>query len=584
MDSSKPPLRKSLSAKFLIVAILALAFGLRLWGVGFGLPHLYHADEPIVVNHALAYGTGDLHPHFFNIPPLVSYLLFIGYGLYYLAGTVAGIFPTLRDFEYLFYGNPASFYLIARVIFGVIFGTFSVFLVYRLGRWWRNEREALLPALFLAVNFLHARDSHYIYADIPLVLVLLGGFILMFRLLEPVPESREKKERRFPGWGRHFAVGTMIGLATAVKYNGIFLLIPYVWISLRQLSPRHWFRAWLMAGCAAFLVFVILNPFSVLDVDFFLRELREQSAANQGNFSILHHFRYSLMGAFTSVALLLALAGAVKGLFSRNVYRQAISVFIFGYYAVLCRWGQPYDRYVLPLVPFLCLTLSDMILTVDHVWTRKVKGFTFPRISRKARVTITLLLMVLCFFPPLLKVVCWDVLMSRPDTRTLAGEWIEQNIPSGAKVAIDREFHGPRLRFTPDQLREKLPKATPAQSRRVQALIEVPREPAYELYFTTKDLTPSRFLFAQPAVLRDLEEMKRKGIRWIVTTPAGNPPDDFLLGLENRAVLLAGFSPFKDGRSDAVYDEQILTGGPFLWRDILARERNGYPVFIYELR
>jgi len=537
-----------------------------------------------VVNHALAYGAGDLHPHFFNIPPLVSYLLFVGYGLYYCAGAVTGIFPALRDFEYLFYGNPSSFYLIARVIFGVILGAFSVFLLYRLSRRWGSEREALLSALFLAVNFLHARDSHYIYVDIPLVFVLLGGFILMFRLFEPVSETREKEERRFTGWGRHFVVGAMMGLATAVKYNGVFLLIPYVWISIRLLSPRQWIRAWLVAGCAAFLVFVILNPFSALDVDFFLSELREQSAANQGNFSMFHHFRYSLMGSFTFVALLLALAGVVKGLFSRDVRRQAISVFIFGYYAVLCRWGQPYDRYVLPLVPFLCLTLSDMILTMNRVWGRKMRGFTFPQINHKTRVMITSLLVALCLLPPLLKIVCWNVLMSKPDTRTLAREWIERNIPSGAKVALDREFHGPRLRFTQDQLREKLPNATPAQSRRVQALIEWPREPSYELYFTAVDLTASRFLFAQPVVLRDLEEVKRKGIRWIVTTSAASPPDNFLLELENRAVLSASFSPFRDGRNDAIHDEQILTGGPFLWRDILARERNGYPILIYELR
>ncbi|MBU9889857.1 MAG: hypothetical protein KTQ49_08335, partial [Candidatus Omnitrophica bacterium] len=56
---------------FVLTGILALAFAVRAFGVPFGLPYLYHADEPVVVNHALAYGTGDLHPRFFNIPPLV---------------------------------------------------------------------------------------------------------------------------------------------------------------------------------------------------------------------------------------------------------------------------------------------------------------------------------------------------------------------------------------------------------------------------------------------------------------------------------------------------------------------------------
>ena len=91
------------SGTVLMLGILALGLALRLAGVSFGLPHLYHADEPIVVNHALAYGTGDFHPHFFKIPPLVSYLLFLFYGLSYLVGKGIGLFQNVGDFELLFF-------------------------------------------------------------------------------------------------------------------------------------------------------------------------------------------------------------------------------------------------------------------------------------------------------------------------------------------------------------------------------------------------------------------------------------------------------------------------------------------------
>ncbi len=57
-----------------IYLILVLGFMIRLYGVKFGLPGLYHADETIVVNHALAYGTGDLNPHFFRIPSIPLYI------------------------------------------------------------------------------------------------------------------------------------------------------------------------------------------------------------------------------------------------------------------------------------------------------------------------------------------------------------------------------------------------------------------------------------------------------------------------------------------------------------------------------
>jgi len=90
-----------------LCSILLIGFSLRLWGVHFGLPHLYHADEPIVVNHALAYGTGDFNPHFFKIPPLVSYLLFICYGVFFVLGRAFGFFAGVQDFEFLFYSRES---------------------------------------------------------------------------------------------------------------------------------------------------------------------------------------------------------------------------------------------------------------------------------------------------------------------------------------------------------------------------------------------------------------------------------------------------------------------------------------------
>jgi len=47
--------------RYALVGILALALGLRLWGIGFGLPHRYHIDEPPQVIAALRLGQGDYH-------------------------------------------------------------------------------------------------------------------------------------------------------------------------------------------------------------------------------------------------------------------------------------------------------------------------------------------------------------------------------------------------------------------------------------------------------------------------------------------------------------------------------------------
>src|SRR3989338_2619161 len=146
-------INKHLGPDLPLWGILALAFTLRIVAINFGLPHLYHADETIVVNHALAYGTGDFNPHFFKIPPLVSYLLFVAYGLYYGIGCVFGIFGGISDFQELIVNDPTSFYLLGRIVFGVFLGTLSLYVLYRLIKKFVTMEHALLSAFFFAVSF-----------------------------------------------------------------------------------------------------------------------------------------------------------------------------------------------------------------------------------------------------------------------------------------------------------------------------------------------------------------------------------------------------------------------------------------------
>ncbi len=555
----------------LLLGILALAFLVRVFAVNFGLPELYHADEPIVVNHALAYGTGDLNPHFFKIPPLVSYLLFFCYGIFYVLGRTAGYFHSVRDLEQLFYSDPTSFYLIARVIFGVLLGTATVYGVYRLvKRLWTTEM-ALWAALLLAVNFLHARDSHYIYADIPLLCVLLTGFCLMARLSD-APSS----------WKLHLLCGGTIGLAAATKYNGVFLALPYLWVCLRTVPWRRWPVFWGFAGATAGLVFILCNPFSVLDWPLLFREVTDQSRSNQG-VPWFHHIKYSLSGAVGASLLTVAFGGWLRAVFSGKPAREAMAIFVLGYYMVLCRWGQPYDRYVLPLVPFVCIFAVDFLIPYMDVLS---KGKVFLGVILKG---IIILILVI---PAFWKIVQWDRLMASPDVRTVARAWIESHIPPGSRIALEGTIFTPRLSFSSDQLKEKMGgldrtdgAQAGAQKRRLEALLSRSRQPSYELYFLSRDPSGPQFLFAEPKVPFDLETLRRKKVDYVVmVSEPRDPKDPFAAGLEKVADPVVKFSPYRKSFGMKDYDTLPLTGGPFLWKDIRARERNGYTITVYKLK
>ena len=201
----------------MIYLILFLGLLLRVTALHFGLPDLYHADEPIVVNHALAYGTWDFNPHFFKIPPLLSYLLFGVCGISFLLGKIFGFFGTVQDFEYLFYRDPTTFYLLGRLVFGAFVGTISIYLLYRLIARYFSRPVAVASAFFLSVCFLHVRDSHYLYPDIPLVMIMVISF---WPFLEIVHRGNT---------GRlHLISGLLIGMATAMKYNGGSLILPHL--------------------------------------------------------------------------------------------------------------------------------------------------------------------------------------------------------------------------------------------------------------------------------------------------------------------------------------------------------------------
>ncbi len=566
--------------KVFLLSILALAFGLRVWGLGFGLPALYHADEPIVVNHALAFGSGDFNPHFFKIPPLASYVLCGIYALYYLAGHFAGHFSGPADFERLFYSNPSSFYFAARFLLGAVAGTLTVYFFYRMVRRHFDAGRALAASFFLAVCFLHVSDSHYVYADIPLLLVIVSALDYFLTLAEKQPVSL----------GGHLAAGGWIGLAAAFKYNGVFLFFPYAVVLWKTGTGRPWRTVFFfaVAGAAALTLFTLFNPFWILDGSFFIRELQTQARSHAG-VGLLHHFVYSLPGALGWPILGAAMLGITAVLKSGNrnkeisgrCFKRILLVsFVGGYYLVLAAAGQPYARYVLPLLPGFIFFAADFLFLV---------AVRFPRWNRGVFCLGILLLAA----PSFVKSLYWDRLMAAPDVRDLAKEWAEGHLPSGAKVALDRDFYMPRLSFSREQLLSKQKDLTAqvffhsAQQRRIESLLNHVRGArAYELYFlVAHPATQERFLYAKPVFPYNLSALEKAGVDYVFLLSGEKHKftGSFYGDVARRGKRIAEFSPYKDKARMKPYDEVTMTGGPFTWAEIRNRERNGQAIEVYEL-
>ena len=552
---------------FLLFGILALALAVRLWGIGFGLPSLYHADEQLVVHHALAFGSGDLNPHYFKIPPLVSYVLFFLYGIYFLVMRVGGCIHNVADFQMLFLNDPTSFYLIGRIVLGGLLGTATVYFMYKLVQKFFSEKQALLTALFLALNFLHVQNSHYIYLDMPLLLVLVLCFFPILNIL--------KRDNV----GDYGLFGALAGLAVATKYNGSFIIVPFLMAHIlgRGMTWRLILNEKLVVVALAALVSYSLgNPYTWLDAKTFFEGFfaMRQFLWTTG---LTHHFTYSLREAMGSPLLLLSVFGIFSSLIRGERAKFPFLVFILGYYLLLTRFSQPFDRYVLPLVPFLLFFAADAILKIGE---------------RMRLLPWTLMIVALvALSPSVFKIVLSNRILVSEDVRTVAEKWIEAHIPPGAKLALGEPFFLPRLRPTLEQLKEKKvlaagQRAAGMKLRRIDYMIaEAERGSAarYTLYFMVTK-SSHEFLFSNPSIPYNLGSLLQQGVEYVLfpkTAPAGS--SGFYDDLKKNALLVQKFSPYRDPDREVPIDPNALTGTPSMWREIVARERNGQIIEIYKL-
>ena len=401
-----------------------IGLALRVWSASYGLPDLYHPDEPRIVERAVRVHQGDFNPRFFNWPSLYMYVMALVYGVAFGASTdgVAGAFSR----------NPALFYLVGRLVTG-LFGTATLAVLYLTGRVAYGRAVAMLAASLLAVNLLHVRDSHWVTTDVPLTfLVTLATFLAL----------RYWRTGRLADAG---AAGLVAGLATSMKYPGglafLGLLTAHAarrsgWPVWRRIAGRDAVAA---AGLAV-VGFVVGTPFALLTPGPFARgvldELREVHTVQFGNEAeapgYLFHLAYSLPEAMGWPLYLLALAGLAWALTVRGVREAILLAFAIPYLVVIVTWSSRFERYAIPLLPVLTLLAAVAVVRGTGWLLVRVRLASAPWFAAALAGAAALLLV-----PALGRVVAYHRLLGQPDTRELGSAWVEREIPPGARIALE---------------------------------------------------------------------------------------------------------------------------------------------------
>ncbi len=403
-------------------------------------PVSYHPDEPTIVNRAVRFHRGDLDPRFFNWPSLSIYLLSGFYGLAFGARGVLESFTV----------DPVPFFLLGRMVTAA-FGTATIAVLYALAAESYGTTIALLASLFLTVDLLHVRDSHFITTDIPLT------FLVTLALLFVLRYWRQGRSRDAV-WSGLFA-----GLAASMKYPGGLALLPFLLAHLLRPLPasRPWWkravgREPVLAIAAAAVGFVAGTPYALLTPRAFWRgvtsELQQVGSVQFGNEGdlpgYLFHLFHSLPEGMGISLLLLAFGGVGLALLSRTPRDLILLAFPVPYFLVIGSWSSRFERYALPLLPFLALWAAVCLVAVAGRLRERWPGF----LGRWRPGVVVAVAACLLVAPELARVGYFHVLLSRPDTRVLATEWIEREIPLGSRIAM--EPYSPALRVAPAMVRE----------------------------------------------------------------------------------------------------------------------------------
>jgi 4-amino-4-deoxy-L-arabinose transferase-like glycosyltransferase len=408
----------------LLIAILGLAFALRLWGITASLPQSYVADEYDFVHAGLRMiKGGDLNPHWWFHPSLQRYLAVATYAVVFILGVPRGRWVHVTDItveDMLYWGR----------FVGVLSGTLTVLVAYLLGRRLFGARVGLLSAALLAVFPAAVQHSQYNKPDPVIALMTALSVLVTLVYLER------------GGNAYALASGIAVGLAASAKYNGILVVVPFVLAAAFRNGWQTLARPDLYVGAVGtFLGFLIGCPFFLTEIHLFLDQIAydistyayEGREGAEGVDNWWGHATYTYRYGAGFAASWAALGGLALTLWRINPARAVFLTFPVMYYGYYGAQRINFRGNLIPVYPFLAVVAAYAVVELIEWLGRSPLGgrrFAVPALAA--------LVLSLVIVPPLRTAVRFDIEATRPDTGTFAREWIDKTFPPGTKFAVER--------------------------------------------------------------------------------------------------------------------------------------------------
>jgi len=371
----------------LLVVIVLIGAGLRLWRINWGLAdRLAFADETYLWKPLLeAFVPIGLHS-FFDTP------LFYPTLYHYLAGLTAWAADAVGIIDARSPDGTFEMLSIARLL-SAAFDSATIAVLYRIGAVYFSPATGLLAAAFVAVTPLHVLQTHYASVD-PLL-----GFATTLAVLAAC------RLHFSPDRGAAIWSGVCAGLAFTAKYTGLQALgLPVFALLAHTGSPAGWRAAlrlsilgWVLLAFAATTAVTcppcVLTPSKPLNQITRHAEIVTRAATVFRNNELAESlgwygkpYLYQIVAGLPFVlgwALYLATAfGIVRAVIRRTPVDVIVLLHIATLFLFVAGSDVTFPRYLLPLLPACCLLAARGVQDIRRDAIRRVVavavlGYTF---------------------------------------------------------------------------------------------------------------------------------------------------------------------------------------------------------------
>lgn len=419
--------------RWLLPAVLIVAFGFRLMGISWGLPNdlhdqSYHPDEQVIWAYAQQIEPTklDFTPGFYN------------YGTLYLT-----VMRVTTDVVMAYRGGPdpadpssvwqfvGACHLAGRVI-SALAGAITCGLVFLLLRRVTHPIGAAVGGFMAAFAPAFVVHSRFQTVDALAVCLLMASLYASVRLLD------EPKVLKWAIWAGVFA-----GLSTGTKYTGMLALFALgVALLLRsrqdaEVSIAKPLGIGVLAWAAAFFV---ATPGILLESAAFMRDFQYEMVHTKtghgliferaGSAFLLHIM--NLVQGMHPLPVLLGFGGLIGALVMKQRFAWIVLAFALPYFFLIGRAEIAFIRYTLPLI-VLCAVFAGWLAGEMHLRAGRGRWVTAAAILSVGVAALTAM--------------DFTTVMMRPDPRDTLAKWFRTQSQPETMVGLvsDPWFYTPAL-------------------------------------------------------------------------------------------------------------------------------------------